>query len=245
MKKTSLKTVLEIGVFYMIAIGVRYLATKTNILSDTNIYLKIMAEGIGPTLGVVVACLIFRLKFNPMTLKGNYKLWVFPLLVYWIVPILLLSSWTMITKGSFPIFYVFMIFVYGLLEEIGWRGFLQQQLQGLHRIWNILIVGILWFAWHLNFELTTMNLIFLCLLLFGAWGIGIVANTTKSLLAVAAFHSLNNVKSENNLIIIVLLFVVWIGIIIYSTRAKPLIRKRKRQKTGEVCRKVCPQNAIL
>ncbi|MDR3272750.1 MAG: CPBP family intramembrane metalloprotease [Flavobacteriaceae bacterium] len=44
-----------------------------------------------------------------------------------------------------------------LLEEIGWRGFLQQQLKGLPKIWNILIVGILWFIWHLNFEMTTMN----------------------------------------------------------------------------------------
>jgi membrane protease YdiL (CAAX protease family) len=108
----------------------------------------------------------------------------------------------MITKGTFPIFHVFIIFIYGLLEETGWRGFLQQQLQGLPKIWNILIVGTLWFVWHLNFDLTIMNLIFLGLLFFGTWGIGIVASTTKSLLAVSAFHSLNNIKSDNNLIVI-------------------------------------------
>ena len=222
MNYSKLKTVLAIGVFYLIAVGVRYFATKTNILSDTNIYLRIIAEGIGPTLGVVAACLIFKIKFSPMTLKGNYKLFIFPSLVYWIVPILLFSFWTMITKGSFPIFYVFMVFVYGLLEEIGWRGFLQQQLKGLPKIWNILIVGILWFVWHLNFDLTLMNLIFLGLLFFGAWGIGIVADTTKSLLAVAAFHTLNNVKSENNLIVIALLFVSWIAMIVYMEKKKKL-----------------------
>ena len=157
-----------------------------------------------------------------MTLKGNYKLLVFPLLVYWVVPILLFSLWALFTKGSFPIIYVFMIFVYGLLEEIGWRGFLQQQLQGLPKIWNILIVGTLWFVWHLNFDLTTMNLAFLGLLFFGAWGIGVVADTTKSLLAVAAFHSLNNVRIENNLIIIALLFILWIVMIVYMEKKKKL-----------------------
>jgi len=225
MNKSKLKTVLAIGVFFLIAVGVRYIATKTNILSETNLYLNMIVRGIGPTLGAIVACLIFKIKFSPMTLKGNYRLFVFPSLVYWIIPILLFALWTAITKGTFPIFYVFMIFVYGLLEEIGWRGFLQQQLQGLPKIWNILIVGILWFVWHLNFDLVASNLIFLGILLFGAWGIGIVADRTKSLLAVAAFHSLNNVQSENNLIVIALLFVSWIVMIVYMEKRKKLVLK--------------------
>ena len=112
MNCSKLKTVFAISVFYLIAVGGRYVAIKTNILSGISIYLQIIAQGIGPTLGVIVACLIFNLKFSPMTLKGNYKLLVFPALVYWIVPILLFSLWSMMTKGSFPIFYVFMIFVY-------------------------------------------------------------------------------------------------------------------------------------
>ena len=222
MNKTKLKTVLAIGIYYLIAVGVRYVATKTNILSETNLYLNMIVRGIGPTLGVIAACFIFKIKFSPMTLKGNYRLFVFPLLVYWIVPILLFALWAAITKDTFPIFYVFMIFVYGLLEEIGWRGFLQQQLQGLPKIWNILIVGILWFVWHLNFDLTVSNLIFLGILLFGTWGIGIVADRTKSLLAVAAFHSLNNVQSENNLIFIALLFVSWIVMIVFMEKKKKL-----------------------
>ena len=220
MKKIEYKVVCAIIIFYLIAIVTRYFATKTNLLSEANIYLRIIARGIGPTLGVIVACLVCKIKFSPMTLKGNYKSFVFPSLVFGIVPIFLFPLFTLITKGTFPIFYVFMIFFYGLLEEIGWRGFLQQQLQGLPKIWNILIVAILWFVWHLNFDITAMNMIFLGLLIFGAWGIGIVANKTKSLLAVTAFHSLNNVQSENNLILIVLLFVSWIAIIVYMEKKK-------------------------
>ena len=218
MKKIECKTVYAIICFYLIAVIARYLAVKTDIFSETNIYLKIIAEGIGPTLGVIVACFVFKLKFTPMTLKGNYKSLTFPSLVYWILPILLLSLFTLISKGTFPIFYVFMAFFYGLLEEIGWRGFLQQQLQGLPKIWNILIVAILWYVWHLNFNLTLMNLLFFGLLIFGSWGMGIVADKTKSLLLVAAFHSLNNVKSENNLVPIAILFVSWIAVIIYMEK---------------------------
>ena len=232
MKKIKFRTVCAIIVFYLIAIATRYLATKTNVFSGANIYLKIIAEGIGPTLGVIVACLVFKLKFSPMTLKGNYKSLLFPSLVYWIIPILLFSLFTLITKGRFPIFYVFMCFFYGLLEEIGWRGFLQQQLQGLPKIWNILIVAILWFVWHLNFDIPVMNMIFWgCLLLFGAWGLGVVADARKSLLVVAAFHSLINIKSDNNLILIVVLFVLWIVTIAYIEKKKGVfIEQAEKEK---------------
>ena len=230
MKKIESKTVYAIIVFYLIAVVTRYLATKTDILVEANTYLKLIARGMGPTLGVIVACIVFKIKFSPMTLKGNYKSLLFPSLAYWIVPILLLALFSLITKGTFPIFYVFMVFIYGLLEEIGWRGFLQQQLQGLPKIWNILIVAILWFVWHLNFEISAGNMIFLGILIFGSWGIGVAADKTKSLLFVAAFHSLNNVRTENNLILIVLLFVSWIAIIVYMEKKKRVLTKQAEKE---------------
>jgi membrane protease YdiL (CAAX protease family) len=230
MKKIESKTVYAIIIFYLISVVTRYLATKTDILVEANTYLKLIARGMGPTLGVIVACIVFKIKFSPMTLKGNYKSLLFPSLAYWIVPILLLALFSLITKGTFPIFYVFMVFIYGLLEEIGWRGFLQQQLQGLPKIWNILIVTILWFVWHLNFEISSGNMIFLGILIFGSWGIGVVADKTKSLLFVAAFHSLNNVRTENNLILIVLLFVSWIAIIVYMEKKKRVLTKQAEKE---------------
>jgi membrane protease YdiL (CAAX protease family) len=221
MIKVKNKTIYAIAVFYAIAIALRYLTNKTSVLSVVeNSFIKIILQGIGPTIGVIVASLIFKIKFHPMTLKGNYKQILVPFSTYWFLPILLISAHAFLTKGSFPVLTVSMFFMYGLLEEIGWRGFLQQQLKGLPKIWNILIIGILWFIWHLNFEMTTMNLLFLGLLIFGSWGIGIVADKTNSLLAVSAFHTLNNIKTENNLIIIGILVVIWILMIIYSERKK-------------------------
>jgi membrane protease YdiL (CAAX protease family) len=235
-KKIEYKTFYAIIVFDLIAVATRYLAVKTDILSNANFYLRIIAEGMGPTLGAIVACFVFKLKFRPMTLKGYYKSLLFPSLVYWIIPILLFSLLALITKGTFPVFYVFIIFFYGLLVDIGWRGFLQQQLQGLPKIWNIMIVSILWYVWHLNFDITAMNLIFFGLLIFGSWGMGIVADKTKSLLLVAAFHSLNNVKSESKLIfiLIALLFVSWVAIIVYMEKKKgKFVEQAEKEKYKE------------
>jgi len=221
MRKVNNKTIYAIAVFYAIAIALRYLTNKTSVLSGVdNSFIKIILQGIGPTTGVIVASLIFKIKFRPMTLTGNYKQIFVPFSIYWLLPILLISAHAFLTKDSFPVLTVSMFFIYGLLEEIGWRGFLQQQLKGLPKVWSILIVGILWFIWHLNFDMTTMNLLFLGLLIFGSWGIGIVADKTNSLLAVSAFHTLNNLKTENNLIIIGIFVVIWILIIIYSERKK-------------------------
>ena len=68
---------------------------------------------------------------------------------------------------------------------------------------------------------------FLALLIFGSWGIGVVADKTNSLLAVSAFHTLNNLKTENNWIIILTLLLVWIILIVYKN-------KKEKQKSAQI-----------
>lgn len=212
-----------IVVFYAIAVGIRYLTNKTDLLTHVDShFVKIIIQGIGPTVGVIFASLIFKIKFRPMTLTGNYKRALYPVLLYWLLPILLISIHTFFTKGVLSTSTVFACFVYGLCEEIGWRGFLQQQLRELSRFLNVLLVGTLWFIWHLNFEISTVNILFFGLLILGSWGIGVVADKTNSLLAVSAFHSLNNVKTGDNLLLIAIFFVGWISLLIFS------LKKRKK-----------------
>lgn len=218
----SRKSILGIITFFVTAIAFRYLTSKTDLIL-TNInseFLKIIVTAIGPTIGVLVAVKAFNLKF-PMNLKGNYKKLLIPFLIFWIVPLIIITTKAYFLKGNFAITTVFAILVYGLLEEIGWRGFLYEQLKPLPKFINILIVTILWFIWHLNFELSISNLIFFLILLLGSWGIGLVADKTKSLLAAASFHSLNNFYSEwntLNLLIIGTLVLIWILSIIYHTK---------------------------
>jgi len=214
--------------FYTIAIILRYLTNKTDLLEGvSSSFLKAILQGIGPAVGAIVAFTVFKIK-PALTLKGNYKKALVPFLLYWGLPIALILGVEYFSKGTFSSFgVVITILVYGLLEEIGWRGFLQQELKSLPVFLNVLIVGFLWFIWHLNFDLTSSNLLFLGILLLGTWGIGKVADTTYSLLAVAAFHSLNNFFSEmdtTKMTILVVLLAVWIIALVIRKRqsVKPI-----------------------
>jgi len=217
-------------VFYVIAVICRYAAVKTNLLSGIeNPYLVILLRGAGPALGALAAIKIFSLH-NPMSLKGIYKNAIVPFAVYWILPAVLIAGVYYATIGKFPILLMFTVLAYGLLEEIGWRGFLQEQLKSLPKFTSIVIIAVLWFAWHLNLEMTPNNMIFLGIIFFGTWGIGKVYSSTGSLLAVAGVHSLNNFFRDGlhstELTLIAILLIIWIGFIIlynrkYKTVANP------------------------
>lgn len=218
---------LAIIVFYAIAILCRYLTNKAGILDGIgNEYLKSILTGIGPTLGAVAVFFIFKIK-PTMSIKGNYKNLTFPILMYWVFPIILISGVAYFTKGTIPWMIVLSILIYGLLEEIGWRGFLYQQLKELPLFTNILIVATLWFLWHLNFELTSSNLLFYGILILGSWGIWKVTDATNSLIAVSAFHSLNNFfpnLDNTKILILALLLTAWIIALV--------IRKRMQKNIG-------------
>jgi len=215
----------SIIVFYAIAILFRFLAVKTNLLDFTdNEFIKILLRGIGPAIGALVSVKLFNIPLK-LSLKGNYRNLLLPLLVFWIVPVVLIGTVSYIQQGQFPFVLLFTVLVYGLLEEIGWRGFLQEQLKDLPKLQSIILIAVLWFIWHLNFEFTASNMIFLGVLFLGTWGIGKVYSKTYSLLAVAGFHSLNNFfrngLHETELILIVILLAIWIGFIIrYSSYKK-------------------------
>ncbi|WP_343694337.1 CPBP family intramembrane glutamic endopeptidase [Flavobacterium sp.] len=214
-----------IAVYYIIAIICRFIAVKTNLLSGvSNEYLTILLRGVGPALGALVAIKVFSLD-TPLSLKGIYKTSALPFAVYWLLPAFLISGVYYVFTGKFPLLLMFTVLVYGLLEEIGWRGFLQDQLKSLPKLTSIIIIALLWFIWHVNIGLDTSGLIFLGIIFFGTWGIGKVYSKTSSLLAVAGVHSLNNFfregLHETELILIAALLVIWIGfIILYNRRLK-------------------------
>lgn len=212
---------LAILTFYVIALGLRYLTNKTDVLNTvSNDFLKTLLQGIGPAVGALVAFSVFKIK-PVMTLKGNYKTVIIPFLLFWMLPVVLILGVEFYLKGTISFTAITAILMYGLLEEIGWRGFLQQELKSLPEFLNVLIVAVLWFIWHLNFDLTSSNLLFFGILLLGTWGIGKVANTTYSLLAVSAFHSLNNFFSEMNqtkMLILASLLIIWIASLIIKKR---------------------------
>lgn len=207
-----------IVIYYMIAIACRYLTNKTEILNGIdNPYVRSILTGVGPAIGAAVVFLLFKIK-PVLSIRGNYKNILLPIILYWLLPVVLISSVMYFTNGTVPYLAVVSVLIYGLLEEIGWRSFLYQELKAIKPLYNILLVAFLWFLWHLNFDLTLSQLFFFSILILGSWGIGKVADRTGSLLAVSAFHSLNNffpsITGKSGLLLGTLLAVWVISLII-------------------------------
>jgi uncharacterized protein len=119
-------------------------------------------------------------------------------------------------------------FIYCIMEEYGWRGYLQEEFKFLKPLLKFLLIGVIWYTWHLSFltEATLMqNLFFLGMLILGSWGIGKIAELTNSILACSCIHLIvnifmynhffNNAFSETSkLIILVVSISLWIVILV-------------------------------
>ncbi len=194
------KKIVAIVIFYAIAISLRYYTNiiEPDFISDLNPYLQILIQGIGPFIGgLVVVKLLNRPNF--LTLFG---LGIWKTVAIIAIPMVLFSLAWVLETGTFSINLVKVIgalMLYALLEEYGWRGYLQSELSGMKRIFKYLIITILWFAWHLNFELSLDNLIFFLALFGGSYGIGFMADRSKSLIMAALFHSFLNIAQSGSL----------------------------------------------
>ena len=210
--------------FYVIAVAVRYATNKTTLLSHISTdSLKIILQGVGPAIAALMVFFAFRIK-PAQTLWGSYQNKIVTLLLFWGLPFMAVGIITWIYKGAFNTVTLW-ILIYGLLEEIGWRGFLHPALSTLPKFVNIALVAVLWFIWHLDFELNMANLSFFCILLFSSWGLYAVANKTHSLIALAAFHAIYDIyaaadnKSAALTVTLVAIFLIWIGYLVRSNSA--------------------------
>lgn len=193
--------------FYIIALTLRLITIVLgNMYPSHGVnYALELSTGLGPIVGALVAMAIFKRK-TEYTITGK-SAWksiatiAVPCLVFGII------------GGLDTAIICFMAFVYGLLEEYGWRGFLQNELKGLP-VWRyVLIITVMWFLWHLDLNARDI-LPFFLLLLFASWGIGKVATDTHSLLFCAAFHGIVNFSKRGRLADTTFL-VAFIGVIVF------------------------------
>jgi len=200
-----------IATFYIIALLVRLitiLVFNKFPSIETNYALQVsasLATGLGPAIGALVAMLIFKRR-TEYTFIGK-SAWksiatiVIPCIIFGII-----GGWDLGVTCLFA-------FAYGLLEEYGWRGFLQYELRELP-VWQyVLIITMMWFLWHLDLSYRSI-LPFFLLLLFASWGIGKVATDTHSLLFCAAFHGIVNF-SKHGLLLNTTFLIAFICIIIF------------------------------
>jgi membrane protease YdiL (CAAX protease family) len=96
------------------------------------------------------------------------------------------------------------IVVYGILEEFGWRGYLLNEVYDLKPSHKVLIISLLWYVWHLSFldkDTTVFNeMRFFSIIVFATWGIGAIAERTRSVVACACFHALGNILFLSTLV---------------------------------------------
>ncbi|GJM31701.1 MAG: hypothetical protein DHS20C18_07020 [Saprospiraceae bacterium] len=204
----------RILLFYGIAIGLSYLfrinppAWYTDLeLGGGLTVFKYLAEGLGPAIGALIIIFIFRPK-REITFFGTSRLKSIGMIL---LPLVLFTGIgienTLELNAHYYGFLVGLFSIgYVILEELGWRGYLLDELKAekLNPITRSVIIGVLWYIWHLNFSISSSNisehLSFLGILIFASWGFEKITDTTKSVLSVACFHLLGSIMSYNLLL---------------------------------------------
>ena len=208
--KTTYRTIhfRAIALFYVVALVLRL---TTLMLGNTyptlgESYLFQLSTGLGPAIGAIVAMTVFKRK-TEYTIAGKS---VWKSIITIAVPCLVFG----IIGGADIGVLCFLAFVYGLLEEYGWRGFLQYELRELPMWQYVLIITAMWFLWHLDLDQRNA-LTFFLLLLFASWGIGKVCADTHSLLFCAAFHGIVNFSKHGGLLSDTTYLIAFICVIVF------------------------------
>lgn len=163
-------------------------------------------EGSGVFIGALIAIYFLKKhRKSEITFFGTSKS---KSVIMAVIPIIMLTI--IGVKNKFEIdshIYGFIAIIgtllYCIMEEYGWRGYLQEELKTLKSWQKYLIIGFIWYLWHLTFLTKATvgdNFFFLAMMIFGSWGIGQVAESTKSILACACFHLIIQIMMFNALI---------------------------------------------
>ena len=167
---------------------------------------SVLLEGSGVLIGaLLIIPILKRTRKTEMSFFGTSKT---KSIVMMVIPITLLS--VIGVKNDFKMEYhiygfisAIGTFIYCIMEEYGWRGYLQEELKILKPWKKYLIIGFIWYLWHLTFLTKASvgnNLFFLGMMILGSWGIGQVAESTKSIIASACFHMIIQIMMFNALI---------------------------------------------
>ena len=170
------------------------------------IFTTVLLEGSGVIIGaLIIIPFLKKERKTEISLFGTSKS---KSLIMATIPIIILTI--IGVKNDFGMDYhiygliaAFGTFLYCIMEEYGWRGYLQEELKRLKPWKKYLIIGFTWYLWHLTFLTKASvgdNLFFLGMMILGSWGIGQVAESTKSIMASACFHMIIQIMIFNALI---------------------------------------------
>jgi membrane protease YdiL (CAAX protease family) len=247
----------RISVYYAIALGLSFLARfvwKTSSLSDPRegalgMYWHLVS-GIGPFLGAFVIWTLFR-RERRMRFGGTWPAMGVAMLA---VPAMVLGIMGIrnpfgLDPHLFGVHLGVWIVIYAILEETGWRGYLQDEFRERQALVKYAIVGLFWYGWHFSYlgghsaGTEALNLAFL---IVASIGIGFVADRTRSIFAAAAFHILGNVmgtttdfatlipSQQTRWTIVLVCVVVWLIMLrLWGMRDKRLAAAADRLEVAE------------
>ena len=170
-----------------------------------TIVIKSLLEGIGPIAGATIVLLTIKKKCD-ITFLGFKKTKSFIMVI---IPVLLFTIFGANNDQNLNRHYCGFIVgtsltLYAVFEEYGWRGFLHNEFTNLKPFLRAILIGSFWYLWHLSFisnETTVFDeLKFFGILVFASWGIGAIAEKTKSVFACACFHLIGNILTFSPLI---------------------------------------------
>jgi len=205
MPKRFDRTWIRIAIYYAIALGISYLARVQWGTSDPADagpghwgLFRHLLSGFGPFVGALLVWAVFRPE-RRMSFGGTFPIMGVAMLA---VPAFVLGIAGVpnifgLDAHLFGIEIGLWIALYAVLEETGWRGYLQDELYGRPALLRYAIVGVFWYFWHFTYLLGDNSLgteaVNLGFLVLASIGIGFVADRTRSIFAAAAFHVVGNV----------------------------------------------------
>jgi len=181
-----------------------------------------------PTLGLVASGLFLRTKMEEKkiaVLGSNHQIISAVLLT----PVLCLTALGVqnelgVQEHLFGLLMGLFVLLYAFGEEIGWRGYMQEEFFAEKSKWlHFAVIGTGWWLWHWFFLRPggDPKLIMWPLLILASAGIGEVAIKTRSVLICVALHALGNIlfiypivanglSQTEKLITLCICLVVWI-----------------------------------
>ncbi|MDQ6785552.1 MAG: CPBP family intramembrane metalloprotease [Acidobacteriota bacterium] len=189
--------------------------TKDYLLSDWT-YLP---AGFGTLIAASVVLFLDKRHNKTITFLGNAPIKntviaLIPLLVFIVFG---LQNARQQNTNYYAFVFASINLIYALMEEIGWRGYLQDALRPLDSNLRYILIGVLWWAWHFRFFTVFELVIFPLICIVSAFLIGKFAEETKSFLTAAGLHSFviiltNSGLTNNKIIAGVITILVWLGI---------------------------------
>ena len=200
-------------------------------------FLQALLEGAGVFLAALIATNCFTEYWRPANYFGDSAIhsvitFLTPIFVFTILGV---NNSKGVDPHLFGLVLSASVAIYCLLEETGWRGFLQNATTSIPRTARYLGVGLIWYLWHLSFignEISLLEQIkFIAILIGASYLLGSLVEKTNSVLLAASFHfcfdfiafsqigGVDETQGKRLLLIAAIVF-AWIPILVHWNRDK-------------------------